>query len=104
MEQVIRPTGLLDPIIEVRPAINRVDDLLEEIDRTIKTGDRVARYHSHETNGRGTLQVPHEPEHQLPPYPLGSGTLERVELLRDLRLGNFDVLVGINLLREGLDL
>ncbi|HPD54426.1 MAG TPA: helicase-related protein, partial [Bacteroidia bacterium] len=104
VEQVIRPTGLLDPIIEVRPAINQVDDLLEEIDRTIKAGDRVLvttltkRMAEELTKYLTNLNINCRYIHSE------VETLERVELLRDLRLGNFDVLVGINLLREGLDL
>ncbi|MFM7218560.1 MAG: excinuclease ABC subunit UvrB, partial [Bacteroidota bacterium] len=104
VEQVIRPTGLLDPVIEVRPAINQVDDLLEEIDRTIKAGERVL-----------VTTLTKRMAEELAKYLTGLrincryihsevDTLERVELLRDLRLGNFDVLIGINLLREGLDL
>ncbi|RZK49786.1 MAG: excinuclease ABC subunit UvrB [Pedobacter sp.] len=104
VEQVIRPTGLLDPIIEVRPAINQVDDLLDEIDKTIKQGDRVLvttltkRMAEELTKYMDRLNIRCRYIHSE------VKTLERVEILRGLRLGEFDVLVGINLLREGLDL
>ncbi|MCB9187310.1 MAG: excinuclease ABC subunit UvrB [Flavobacteriales bacterium] len=103
-EQVIRPTGLLDPIIEVRPSVNQVDDLLDEIDRIVKKGERVLvttltkRMAEELTKYMTRLDVNCRYIHSE------VDTVERVELLRDLRLGNFDVLVGINLLREGLDL
>jgi excinuclease ABC subunit B len=104
IEQVIRPTGLLDPMIEVRPAINQVDDLLDEIDKTIKLGDRVLvttltkRMAEELTKYMDRLNIKCRYIHSE------VKTLERVEILRGLRLGEFDVLVGINLLREGLDL
>lgn len=104
IEQVIRPTGLLDPLIEVRPAINQVDDLLDEIDKTIKMGDRILvttltkRMAEELTKYMDRLNIKCRYIHSE------VKTLERVEILRGLRLGEFDVLVGINLLREGLDL
>ena len=104
VEQVIRPTGLLDPIIEVRPAINQVDDLLDEIDKIIKQGDRILvttltkRMAEELTKYMDRLNIKCRYIHSE------VKTLERVEILRGLRLGEFDVLVGINLLREGLDL
>lgn len=104
VEQVIRPTGLLDPIIEVRPVGNQVDDLLDEIDKTVKMGDRVLvttltkRMSEELTKYMDRLGIKVRYIHSE------VKTLERVEILRDLRLGVFDVLVGINLLREGLDL
>ncbi|WEK19610.1 MAG: excinuclease ABC subunit UvrB [Candidatus Pedobacter colombiensis] len=104
IEQVIRPTGLLDPLIEVRPAINQVDDLLDEIDKTIKNGDRVLvttltkRMAEELTKYMDRLNIKVRYIHSE------VKTLERVEILRGLRLGEFDVLIGINLLREGLDL
>lgn len=104
VEQVIRPTGLLDPIIEVRPCINQVDDLLEEIEVTVKRGERVLvttltkRMAEELAKYMTRLDIKcryiHSEVH----------TLDRVELLRDFRLGVYDVLIGINLLREGLDL
>lgn len=104
VEQVIRPTGLLDPLIEVRPAVNQVDDLLDEIDKTVKAGDRVLvttltkRMAEELTKYMDRLNIRCRYIHSE------IKTLERVEILRGLRLGEFDVLVGINLLREGLDL
>ncbi len=104
IEQVIRPTGLLDPVIEIRPAINQVDDLLDEIDKTIKQGDRILvttltkRMAEELTKYMDRLNIKCRYIHSE------VKTLERVEILRGLRLGEFDVLVGINLLREGLDL
>lgn len=104
IEQVIRPTGLLDPAIEVRPLINQVDDLLDEIDKTVKDGGRVLvttltkRMSEELTKYMSRLGIKVRYIHSE------IKTLERVEILRDLRLGKFDVLVGINLLREGLDL
>ncbi|OFY87541.1 MAG: excinuclease ABC subunit B [Bacteroidetes bacterium RIFCSPLOWO2_12_FULL_35_15] len=103
-EQVIRPTGLLDPIIEVRPSVNQIDDLLEEIDKVTKRDERIL-----------VTTLTKRMSEELQKYMLNIGircryihsdvdTLERVEILRDLRLGKFDVLIGINLLREGLDL
>ncbi len=104
VEQLIRPTGLLDPIIEVRPSINQIDDLLDEIDKTIKRNYRVL-----------VTTLTKRMAEELSKYLIRLNiktryihsdidTLDRVEIMRDLRLGNFDVLVGVNLLREGLDL
>jgi excinuclease ABC subunit B len=104
VEQLIRPTGLLDPVIEVRPSQNQIDDLLGEIDKTVKTGSRVLvttltkRMAEELTKYMGRLGIKCRYIHAE------VETLERVELMRDLRLGKYDVLVGINLLREGLDL
>ena len=104
VEQVVRPTGLLDPPIEVRPSINQVDDLLDEIDKTVKKGDRVLVTTL-------TKRMAEEMDKYLQRIHIKSkyihsevDTLERVEILRQLRLGEIDVLVGVNLLREGLDL
>jgi len=103
-EQVVRPTGLLDPPIEIRPSINQIDDLLDEIDKRVKKGDRVLVTTL-------TKRMAEELDKYLQRINIKSryihsevDTLERVEILRDLRLGNIDVLVGVNLLREGLDL
>lgn len=104
IEQIVRPTGLLDPPIEVRPSLNQIDDLLEEIDNCVKQDQRVlittvTKRMSEE------LQKYLERLHVKCRYIHSEiDTLERVEILRDLRLGVFDVLIGINLLREGLDL
>jgi excinuclease ABC subunit B len=104
VEQVVRPTGLLDPPIEVRPSLNQVDDLLDEIDKTVKKGDRVLVTTL-------TKRMAEEMDKYLQRIQIKSkyihsevDTLERVEILRQLRLGVIDVLVGVNLLREGLDL
>ena len=104
VEQLIRPTGLLDPVIEVRPSKNQIDDLLEEIDHRVKAQERVL-----------ITTLTKRMAEELTKYLDKVGvkcryihsevlTLDRVELLRELRLGVYDVLVGVNLLREGLDL
>ena len=104
VEQVIRPTGLMDPIIEVRPSINQVDDLLDEIEDTVKKGNRVLvttltkRMSEELAKYMAKLNIKVRYIHSE------VETLERVEILRELRLGTIDVLIGINLLREGLDL
>ncbi len=104
VEQIVRPTGLLDPPIEIRPSVNQIDDLLDEIDKRVKQGDRVLCTTL-------TKRMAEELDKYLKRISIKSryihsevDTLERVEILRDLRLGNIDVLVGVNLLREGLDL
>jgi len=104
VEQLIRPTGLLDPIIEVRPSLNQIDDLLDEIDRVIKQNERVLVTTL-------TKRMAEELSKYLTKVSIKTryihsdvDTIERVEIMRDLRLGTFDVLVGVNLLREGLDL
>jgi excinuclease ABC subunit B len=104
VEQVVRPTGLLDPPIEIRPSVNQIDDLLDEIDKTVKKGDRVLVTTL-------TKRMAEEMDKYLHRINIKSkyihsevDTLERVEILRQLRLGDIDVLVGVNLLREGLDL
>lgn len=104
IEQIIRPTGLLDPEISVRPTLNQVADLIKEINKTIEKGDRVF-----------VTTLTKKMAEELTTYLQNQGlkvrylhsdvkSLERVEILRDLRLGEFDVLVGVNLLREGLDI
>ena len=104
VEQVIRPTGLLDPVVEVRPAVSQVDDLLDEIEKTVDKGERVL-----------VTTLTKRMAEELTTYLINLGirskyihsdvdTIERVEIMRDLRMGVFDVLVGVNLLREGLDL
>jgi excinuclease ABC subunit B len=104
VEQVVRPTGLLDPVVEVRPATNQVDDVLQEIRIRVDKNERVL-----------ITTLTKKMSEQLTDYLTENGvkvrylhsdidTVERVEILRDLRLGTFDVLVGINLLREGLDI
>lgn len=104
VEQVIRPTGLLDPVIEVRPSLNQIDDLLEEVQKRVDKDERVlvttlTKRMAEELNKyMSRLHIRSRYIHSE------VDTLERVEILRDLRLGLFDVLVGVNLLREGLDL
>lgn len=104
VEQIIRPTGLLDPLIEVRPSLNQIDDLLSEIDDRVNKGDRVL-----------VTTLTKRMAEELTKYFEKAGvkcqyihsevkTLDRVEILRNLRLGVIDVLIGVNLLREGLDL
>jgi len=104
VEQLIRPTGLLDPEIEIKPCVSQVEDLMEEIDERIKMGDRTL-----------VTTLTKRMAEELAKYFSNAGikcryihsevkTIERVEILRDLRLGHFDVLIGVNLLREGLDL
>ncbi len=104
VEQVVRPTGLVDPIIEVRPAINQVDDLMSEITLRIKAGERVLV--TTLTKRMSEDLTDYLSEHGVKVRYLHSDieTVERVEIIRDLRLGVFDVLIGINLLREGLDI
>src|SRR5882672_353346 len=104
VEQVVRPTGLLEPPIEIRPSVNQIDDLLDEIDKRIKKGDRVLVTTL-------TKRMAEEMDKYLQRINIKSkyihsevDTLERIEILRELRLGKIDVLVGVNLLREGLDL
>jgi excinuclease ABC subunit B len=103
-EQVVRPTGLLDPIIEVRPVDTQVDDLLSEIRKRIKVGERILA--TTLTKRMAEDLTDYLDEHGVKARYLHSDvdTVERVEIIRDLRLGKFDVLVGINLLREGLDM
>ena len=103
-EQVVRPTGLLDPIVEVRPATTQVDDLLSEINLRIAVKERVLV--TTLTKRMSEDLTEYLSEHGIRVRYLHSDidTVERVEIIRDLRLGKFDVLVGINLLREGLDI
>jgi excinuclease ABC subunit B len=104
IEQVVRPTGLLDPTIDVRPTLNQIDDLMEEIEKTVKNKERVL-----------ITTITKRMAEELTRYLFRAGincryihseveTMDRIEIIRDLRLGAFDVLVGVNLLREGLDL
>ncbi len=104
VEQVVRPTGLVDPRVEVRPARTQVDDLLSEIGRRIGAGERVLV--TTLTKRMAEDLTDYLREHGIAVRYLHSdiGTVERTEIIRDLRLGAFDVLVGINLLREGLDM
>ena len=104
VEQVVRPTGLVDPLIEVRPATTQVDDLLSEISLRVEQGDRVLV--TVLTKRMAEDLTDYMADHGVRVRYLHSDidTVERVEIIRDLRIGTFDVLVGINLLREGLDM
>ncbi|GAB3233725.1 excinuclease ABC subunit UvrB [Hymenobacter seoulensis] len=104
VEQIIRPTGLLDPEIDIRPSTNQIDDLLDEVDNRVKMGDRVLVTTL-------TKRMAEELQKYMERLGIKSSyvhsdvkTLDRVEILRQLRLGEIDVLIGVNLLREGLDL
>ena len=103
-EQVIRPTGLLDPIIEVRPCINQVDDLLEEVAKRVDADERVLVTTLTKRMAEELTKYMDKLGFRCRYIHSDVDTLERVEILRDLRLGVFDILIGINLLREGLDL
>ncbi|HEY4061880.1 MAG TPA: excinuclease ABC subunit UvrB [Puia sp.] len=104
VEQVVRPTGLLDPPIEIRPSANQIDDLLDEIDKRIKKGDRVLVTTLTKRMAEEMDKYLHRIDIKSKYIHSEVDTLERVEILRQLRLGEIDVLVGVNLLREGLDL
>jgi len=104
VEQLVRPTGLVDPQLEVRPAATQVDDLLSEISRRVLVGERVLVTTLTKRMAEDLTDYLHEHGIKVRYLHSDIDTVERVEILRDLRLGEFDVLVGINLLREGLDL
>lgn len=104
IEQVVRPTGLLDPPIEVRPSINQIDDLLDEIDKRVTKGDRVLVTTLTKRMAEEMDKYLHRIDIKSKYIHSDVDTLERIEILRELRLGVIDVLVGVNLLREGLDL
>ncbi|MCH1964780.1 excinuclease ABC subunit UvrB [Paraclostridium sordellii] len=103
-EQIIRPTGLLDPIIEVRPITNQIDDLVGEINSVIEKGERVLVTTLTKKMSEDLTDYLKEIGIKVKYLHSDIDTLERVEIIRNLRLGKFDVLVGINLLREGLDI
>ncbi len=104
VEQVVRPTGLVDPEVEVRPARTQVDDLLKEIRETVAIGDRVLVTTLTKRMAEDLTEFLSEHDVRVRYLHSDIDTVERVEIIRDLRLGQFDVLVGINLLREGLDM
>lgn len=104
VEQVVRPTGLLDPEVIVRPAGTQVEDVLSEIGRTISAGFRVLVTTLTKRMAEDLTEYLHEHRVRVRYLHSDIETVERVEIIRDLRLGEFDVLVGINLLREGLDM
>ncbi|AXC50713.1 excinuclease ABC subunit UvrB [Paracoccus suum] len=103
-EQVIRPTGLLDPVIEIRPVETQVDDLLDEVRRVSKAGYRTLVTTLTKRMAEDLTEYLHEQGIRVRYMHSDIDTIERIEILRDLRLGAYDVLVGINLLREGLDI
>lgn len=103
-EQLVRPTGLLDPEIEVRPATTQVDDLLSEINKRVAIKERVLVTTLTKRMAEDLTEYLEEHHVRVRYVHSDIGTVERVEIIRDLRLGTFDVLVGINLLREGLDI
>jgi len=104
VEQVVRPTGLVDPMLEVRPAATQVDDLLSEINERVKVNERVLVTTLTKRMAEDLTDYYSEQGVKVRYLHSDIDTVERVEIIRDLRLGQFDVLVGINLLREGLDL
>src|SRR5690606_5222685 len=103
-EQVIRPTGLTDPNVEIRPATNQVDDVVDEIRQTTARGYRTLVTVLTKKMAEDLTEYMHEQGIRVLYMHSDIDTIERIEIIRDLRLGNFDVLVGINLLREGLDI
>jgi excinuclease ABC subunit B len=103
-EQVIRPTGLIDPPVEVRPAKAQVDDVIDEIRTTINNGYRTLVTVLTKKMAEDLTEYMHEQGIRVRYMHSDVDTIERIEIIRDLRLGAFDVLVGINLLREGLDI
>ncbi|WP_295584513.1 excinuclease ABC subunit UvrB [uncultured Lamprocystis sp.] len=104
VEQVVRPTGLVDPDLEVRPALSQVDDLLSEISLRVAVGERVLATTLTKRMAEDLTEYLNEHGVKVRYLHSDIDTVERVEIIRDLRLGEFDVLVGINLLREGLDM
>ncbi|MEI3102514.1 MAG: helicase-related protein [Oscillospiraceae bacterium] len=104
VEQIIRPTGLLDPEIFVRPVEGQIDDLIGEINARIAKGQRSLGYHPHQENGGGSYDYLFNSGIRCRYMHHDISNIERMEIIPDLRLGEFDVLVGINLLREGLDI
>ncbi len=104
IDQVIRPTGLIDPVVEIRPAKNQVDDLMHECKKVIENNHRVLVTTLTKKMAEDLTEYLHENGIKVRYLHSDIDTLERIEIMRDLRMGVFDVLVGINLLREGLDI
>ena len=104
VDQVVRPTGLIDPALEVRPVVTQVDDLLSEIRKRVAANERVLVTTLTKRMAEDLTEYYHDHDVRVRYLHSDIDTVERVEILRDLRAGNFDVLVGINLLREGLDI
>ena len=104
VEQVVRPTGLVDPEVEIRPVRTQVDDVLSEINRCVALDERVLITTLTKRMAEDLTEYLHDHGVRVRYLHSDIETVERVEIIRDLRLGKFDVLVGINLLREGLDM
>ena len=104
VEQIIRPTGLLDPIIEIRPIEGQIDDLIAEINDRIEKNERVLVTTLTKKMSEDLTDYLKEIGIKVQYLHSEIKTLERIEIIRDLRLGKYDVLIGINLLREGLDI
>jgi excinuclease ABC subunit B len=104
VEQIIRPTGLLDPVVTVKPTKHQIDDITEEIEKTLKAGERVLITTLTKKMAEDLTKFLSEAGHKVRYLHSDVETLERIEILRQLRTGDIDILVGINLLREGLDL
>ena len=104
VEQLVRPTGLVDPVVEVRPARTQVDDFLGEIRIVVERNERVLVTTLTKRMAEDLTEYLHENGVRVRYMHSDIDTIERIEIIRDLRLGAFDVLVGINLLREGLDI
>ena len=104
VEQIVRPTGLLDPPIEVRPSLNQIDDLLEEVDQRIAKNERILITTLTKRMSEELQKYMEKMDVKCRYIHSEVDTMDRVEILRDLRLGEFDALIGVNLLREGLDL
>ena len=100
VEQVIRPTGLIDPPVDIRPARTQVDDLVGEVRATAQRGLPLADHGADQADGGRPHRIPARAGHSRALHALDIDTIERIEIIRDLRLGAFDALVGINLLRE----
>ena len=104
MEQVVRPTGLVDPSVEIRPANSQVDDVLSEIGKRVEISERVLITTLTKRMAENLTDYLSDNGVRVRYLHSDIDTVERIEIIRDLRLGEFDVLVGINLLREGLDM
>jgi excinuclease ABC subunit B len=104
VEQVVRPTGLIDPEVEIKPATTQVDDLLEQINKVVKKRERVLVTTLTKRMAEDLSDYLNDHDIKVRYLHSDIDTVERIEIIRDLRLGKFDVLVGINLLREGLDI
>ncbi len=104
VEQVIRPTGLVDPVCDIRPAKSQVDDLISECHEAVKKNHRVLVTTLTKRMAEDLTEYMHEQGLRVRYMHSDIDTLERIEIVRDLRMGAYDILIGINLLREGLDI